>query len=569
MIYRIVVCGVLAATPLSTVAQNLPLRDPYDALQRERDTRRREDALRQVFPDVVRPAVPSEAATPSRMLGYEVDGGPRFLVTSIVPIGDTLLPQATLSRLVSPFQGHPLGVGQINQLLDQLNQALIEAGFTTSRAYVGPQNLQEGILEVTFVAGRVESIQIGHQRFETAAAMPLGWQMVLPFKPGDILRLADIEQAVDQASRVHGATVQVQILPGQASGGSTVAFQRQLAVNEAGVTPRAPISVTIDNQGSSSTGPWRSQFGTVAGDVLGLSESYQLGLTTSRDTNALFGMTSLPWGYNTWSLMGSASEYQNLIGDAALVYGTSGSVAVAFNRLVARDSVSKTAIDVSLTRRHSRRMINNASLTPQAQTVFRVGVNRLTRWSSASTAGQWTWDAGVARGLSSLGADRDAEDRPPDAARAQFTKADLSASADLRSPRGGLLRTRLSGQWTRQPLFSSEQLLAGGHGSVRGLPESALAGDRGLVWRNEWHWARNQPTSTGAAYAFEPFVFLDAARVQLVADRSWQGALSAGLGARARMPVGQIDLMLGRPLRLRAPSVTPSWRLHVQAQFSL
>lgn len=558
-------CACLTVPALS-LAQNLapptPLRDPGESLIREQEQRRREASLTRDNPPPSPMGQPPVG--PSVLGGFPEDlsgDGPRFLVTAIRPDGDELLASRMFLAVARPFLGRELGAAHIGVLLDRLNQTLIEAGFTTSRAYVGPQNLADGILRITFVAGRIEQILYRDQ--SVGADAPWGLRMAMPMAVGDVLRLPDIEQAVDQLNRA-GARVQVQIRPGTLAGGSIVAFEA--------VEPEpqgARYSLSVDNHGSFSTGALRVQLTGEHADSLGLMESLQWGLTTSRDTNALYANVSVPAGYSTFSVMASASEYQNLIGDTALVYGTSGSVALAFNRLLHRDQSSKTALDLSLTRRHSRRAINNAALSPQRQTVARLGVNRLERWPVADGMAQWTVDLGVAKGLRLLGADRDGEDLDPQAARAQFTKLELNTRVERPLSPRWLWRGRLAGQWSARPLFSSEQLFAGGVASVRGLPDSAAGGDRGLSARNEWAWLDAPALPWPAASRLEPYLFLDGARLQTVADGRWQSVLGAGAGLRLAWGGGHAELILGRPLKQPADLRATGWRIHAQVQLAL
>ena len=556
--------GLCLGLPLLAAAQTIPptARDPSDTLLREQEQRRRDAAVArepQPVPPVAEAARSLEVpATFPENLPNE---GPHFLITALRPEGDTLLADADFLRVARPFLGRELGAAHIGVLLDRLNQTLIEAGYTTSRAYVGQQNLAQGVLRVTFVAGRIEQLVYRDQRVDNAAR--LGLRLALPMREGDVLRLPDIEQAVDQFNRA-GAQVQVQIRPGTQTGGSIVAFESALAE-----TQGTRYNLTLDNHGSSSTGALRVQLTGDRVDTLGLMETLQWGLTTSRDTNALYANMAVPVGYNTLSLMASASEYQNLIGDTALVYGTSGSVGLAWNRLLHRDQTSKTALDVSLTRRHSRRAINNVTLSPQRQTVARLGVNRLERWSTAEGNAQWTVDLGLSKGLQLLGADRDDEGLASQAARAQFTKLEFNTGLERPVSPNWQWRARLSGQWSAHPLFSSEQLFAGGVSSVRGLSDSAVGGDRGLSTRQEWVWLSAPVLSWPVSARLEPFVFLDGARLMTVADGRWQSALGAGGGLRLNWTGGQAELVLAYPLRQPAELRATGWRLYAQMQWAL
>src|SRR5260221_5152582 len=66
--------------------------------------------------------------------------GPAFPIHTIRQDGMALLPEAVFARVTAPFVGRSIGVEHINVLLERVNRALIAAGYTTSRAYVGNQS---------------------------------------------------------------------------------------------------------------------------------------------------------------------------------------------------------------------------------------------------------------------------------------------------------------------------------------------------------------------------------------------------------------------------------------------
>lgn len=547
---------LLGLACLSAAAQNNPVRDPNDQLLREQQEKLRQELLEQNSAGKIQQdSQPAAPAADDNAFPADIQAtGPSFDIQHIQATGDSnLLSARAFDRITQPFVNHALAVEHINVLLDRINKALIQAGYTTSRAYVGGQNLKEGVLSITIVAGRIEAIV-----FNGAPATGVGAWLAMPMQEGDILRLRDIEQAVDQFNRLRRNNVQVLIKPGQTNGGSIVEF-----VNKEG--PVARYNLGIDNQGSSNTGRARIQAGVDLGNVLGLMESITLGLTSSKETNAIYGLVSVPWGYNTISAVASISEYQNLIGDTALVYGRSKNFSLSLNRLLARDQNSKTALDISLSKRESTREVNNFALTPQAQTSLRVGVNRLTRFDTALGAGQWTVDVGLSRGLPILGADKDPDDLPKEAARYQFTKLDAAVSLDRPVAERLVYRSRVSALWSHQPLYSSEQLFAGGVSSVRAYPESFLGGDQGLVWRNELALAKTQPLWGSARY--EPYVFADAAILRTVSDKRSRSIAGLGAGARIAYQGAFADLQLGRALRSPDGYEKQGWRVNASLTY--
>ena len=528
---------LLGLACLSAAAQNNPVRDPNDQLLREQQEKLRQELLEQNSAGKIQQdSQPAAPAADDNAFPADIQAtGPSFDIQHIQATGDSnLLSARAFDRITQPFVNHALAVEHINVLLDRINKALIQAGYTTSRAYVGGQNLKEGVLSITIVAGRIEAIV-----FNGAPASGVGAWLAMPMQEGDILRLRDIEQAVDQFNRLRRNNVQVLIKPGQTNGGSIVEF-----VNKEG--PVARYNLGIDNQGSSNTGRARIQAGVDLGNVLGLMESITLGLTSSKETNAIYGLVSVPWGYNTISAVASISEYQNLIGDTALVYGRSKNFSLSLNRLLARDQNSKTALDISLSKRESTREVNNFALTPQAQTSLRVGVNRLTRFDTALGAGQWTVDVGLSRGLPILGADKDPDDLPKEAARYQFTKLDAAVSLDRPVAERLVYRSRVSALWSA-------------------YPESFLGGDQGLVWRNELALAKTQPLWGSARY--EPYVFADAAILRTVSDKRSRSIAGLGAGARIAYQGAFADLQLGRALRSPDGYEKQGWRVNASLTY--
>lgn len=551
----------LALSPMLVHAQPVSARDPNDQIIREQQEKLREEMLRRSAPASIEFEQPAAAAAgmDDRFPEGLQPQGPAFPIHTIRQDGMALLPEAVFARVTAPFVGRSIGVEHINVLLERVNRALIAAGYTTSRAYVGNQSLQEGVLSLTIVPGRIEQLLFNGTPVGPGDDQAPGVHLALAMKQGDVLRLRDIEQSVDQFNRLRRNNVQVQIRPGTQPGGSIVEF-----VNQAGQAAR--YNVSLDNQGAAATGRLRVQLGLDAGNVLGLMESLGAGLTTSTETNALYGTFSMPLGYATLSAMASVSEYQNLIGDTALVHGTSKTYTLSLSRLLQRDQNSKTAMDLSFSHRKSERSVNNISLSPQTQAVLRLGINRLTRFQAGEGLGQWTVDAGISRGMPWLDTNRDPADLPREAARYRFTKLELSASVER--PLGSLLtwRSRALGQWSRHPLYSSEQIFAGGVGSVRGFPESAVGGDKGMVWRNEWALQRS-PQILGGQIRYEPYLFVDAARLSTVADSRSHALASAGGGLRIAFAGGFAELIAGKPLRTPSEMPKPGWRVNASLAY--
>ena len=481
-----------------------------------------------------------------------------FAIDRIEVVGNTVLSDADVEAITAPFAGRRLGANRINLLLRRFTEAFVARGYITTRAYLGEQNLASGVLRVTVVPGRVESFQLNGKTlrpgplplFDTAAG---GWitdaGTVWQFPAtGDTLRLADLEQGVDQLNRLRRNRAEMQILPGQTPGGSVVALANQPG-------DRFRFNAGVDNYGSRVTGISRTRLGIDADNALGLQESLGVSYVGTTDTNAAVASVAVPFGYNTFSYTASMSEYQNTIGDTALLYGRTLGHTFGWNRVMTRDQHGRQALDLTLTWRKTEREINNLELDPQRLTVLRAAWNGLWRFAANGQQGYVTAEAGYSRGLSPFHATPDPSDIRHDEAHAQFNKLDANTTLQLPLPviaeRLQLAwRAQLVGQWTDVALFGSEQIYAGGGMStVRGFREGVIAGDRGAYLRNEVAWA-NAPAIAGIR--MEPYVFLDGGETQYVATHQWQAVAGAGAGIRLSAQWAKqtftSELLVGAPL---------------------
>ncbi|KAB2967968.1 ShlB/FhaC/HecB family hemolysin secretion/activation protein [Zoogloea sp.] len=557
---RRLLIGLALAGGAPALAQQAPLppprQDQGDRILREEMEKERERLLRQQAPRIEQQAGATAAAAAALDPAAVTERAPMFRVGRIEVDGGSLLPARVLERRLAPFRELELGAVRITLLLQGLNKDLIDAGFITSRAYVLSQNLSGGVLSLRIVPGRVEAIRYNGRLIEPAGWSDAGLRLALPMAVGDILQLRDIEQGLDQLNRGRGRQAQVRIVPGETPGGSL------LDILDPPVASAWHPWLGMDNQGSRSTGSRRLRLGLEAADLAGLSETLNLGYTGSLETNALNAGLSLPLGYNTFSLLATWSEYQSLIGNVALLYGTSTNYAAVWNRLLYRDQDTKVGSDVALSLREARREINNVGLVPQRLSVLRAGINRLTRFESLAGSGQWTVDAGFSRGLDAFGAMSDVGSRAGPAARARFGKLDVSGGAALHLPGNWSLRGNGAWQWSGVPLFSSEQIFVGGVASVRGFAESAAAGDRGGYWRSEL--VRSlAAASSGGPWQFEPFGFWDAGHVRALASGRASTLMSAGLGLRVASRSGAFEVIAGRPVVRPADMPDAAFRLNL------
>lgn len=412
-----------------------------------------------------------------------------FKIKSVVLEGATLLSPTKTKSIINPFENSCVGLKEIAFLIRSLTAAYIEKGYITSRVYIPEQNIKKAEkLRLAVIEGKTEAIkftkvQDGTER-QVATAFP-----ELAGKP---LNLRDLEQGIDQLNRLSSNDAKLKIAPGTKPGQSIVKLSNQ-------TSKKWGVSFDSDNLGQDYTGRYKGRISPYIDNLLGLNDHWSFGYERSsvhrpfrirdrkRFGETISGAFSLPYGYWTLYIDGSYYHYKSFVPGAFSNLGTSGEsnqLRATIDRVIHRDQVSKTSLSASLTYKETENLIlgNRIETGSRALTVANLGFTH----TRAMLGGSWAFSASYERGLDWFGALDD--DQNPDPQRAQYEK--LSASISLQLPFKVqdwqfIYHGLISGQYSDDPLFGSEQISLGGYYSIRGFRESVTFGNNGLFARNE------------------------------------------------------------------------------------
>lgn len=141
-----------------------------------------------------------------------------FPIQDIELKGADSLSAADRARLLKPYIGQCLGVAQLNQLLKAITDHYIDNGRVTSRAYLPQQDLSSGHLQVLVVDGKLEALKGAQGSTVTDRELA----MAFPGMVGEALNLREVEQLVDQLSRLPSKQAHMELTPGSQIGGSEV-----------------------------------------------------------------------------------------------------------------------------------------------------------------------------------------------------------------------------------------------------------------------------------------------------------------------------------------------------------
>ncbi|WP_092169879.1 ShlB/FhaC/HecB family hemolysin secretion/activation protein [Pseudomonas sp. NFACC37-1] len=462
---------------------------PEDELLRQQE---RERGLREQLesrPDVRLQAAPVDEGI-ERLPAKET---PCFAINDIRLIGEASEKFQWALRAANPKDdpaiGRCLGGGGINLTMKRMQNAIIEAGYVTTRVLAEAQDLNSGVLVLTLVPGRIREI-----RFEEGTSARANAWNAMPASPGDLLNLRDIEQALENFKRVPTAEADIKIAPARAADARPGESDVVIAWSQ-----RFParVSLSVDNSGSKSTGKYQGNVSLSLDNLLSLNDLFYAsvnhdlggGESGHRGSDGSTLHYSLPFGY--WQLGFTSSEYnyEQSVAGANQTYqyrGESRNNEVRLSRLLYRDAVRKTTAWGSLWTRSSENFIDDTEVGNQKR--------RMAGWQLGldhrEFIGASILDLGVAyrRGTGAHDALRaPEEDFDAGTSRSQI----ITADAQLQVPfQVGDQRLRYIGgwraQWNRTPLVPQDRFSIGGRYSVRGFDgENILSADRGWTLRNE------------------------------------------------------------------------------------
>jgi hemolysin activation/secretion protein len=451
--------------------------------------------------------------------------------------------------------GHCLGSQGVSLLQRRMQNALLTAGFVTSRVLLRPQNLSSGQLVFTVLPGFI------HQIKPTAdSTTGLRQWNALPIRAGDVLNLRDIEQGLENFQRLPSVQANFQIAP--ASAADAPPNRSDVLVQWQQRTPYR-LWLQLDDGGSQATGVLQGS-ATLAvdhlltlNDVFSLSRSQALGGGQAGERgseNNTFSY-SLPLGYWLLGLTLNGGRYRQAVAGAYesyLYHGKSENAALKLSRLLLRDADSKTGLNLQLWQRKTSSFINDAEIDVQRRRMagWELGVSHETRLGEGAFSASLNYRRGTGA--------RRSQPAPEEAFNEGSARLQLwLAEAQLVLPFRGMgqswqFSSLWRGQYNQTPLIPLDHFSIGSRSTVRGFNgDKQLSADRGWLVRNELSWQFK---------GREIYLAYDHGEVGGPAAAWLQGRRLSGatLGSRGRLLGIDYEIFLSKPLHYPTHFRTPS-----------
>jgi hemolysin activation/secretion protein len=432
------------------------------------------------LPELVEPQKPAFELPPAPAPLPEADrldpAQERIVVQHFAVEGSTVFSPEQIAALTVPYENRPITFEELVRLRNEITLAYVNAGYQNSGAVIPQQKMEDGVLRMQVVEGRLSRIDIQgtrwfreayfRERLEASASEPLNVNSVQQ-------RL----QLFQQDPRIR--QVHAELHPGERPGD---------AVLEARFEEEVPYRARLEanNYESPSIGSNQVQLGLGHDNPLGFGDRLSTQVSFTEGYQDYFASYEVP--VTRWdTTLGASYEYSSseVIEDpfdAINIESRSQTVALRLRQPLLRDL--NTTLDASLSAewRESKTFLLDEPFSftegPDdgvgRETVIRLGLDWVYRDLAQVVA---------ARSLMSTGVDAlDAtvnEGSVPDGQffvwLGQFQYLRRTPLWDTQV----LFRTDV--QLSTSALLSLEQFAVGGHGTVRGYRENYLVRDNGLV----------------------------------------------------------------------------------------
>ncbi|MFI5342521.1 MAG: ShlB/FhaC/HecB family hemolysin secretion/activation protein, partial [Candidatus Methylomirabilales bacterium] len=250
----LLLCVFSVPAKVAAQAQLPPAAQPG---QQELEPERRPGA-----PDMTpRPPAEIEKPAPSGAPPKEAEG-PKVLVTQFRVTGNTVIPSAKLEALVRSEEGKELSLAQLREVAARITDYYADKGFILARAYLPPQDVREGVLEIAVLEGTIGRIEVtGNERYNSATIT----RALTRVENAKVVNEGLLETAINDLNDYPGLNVRASLKPGESRGTTDVVLTAQ---------ERVPVNfgVDVDNYGSRFTGFWRYGVELGYGNIAGLGD---------------------------------------------------------------------------------------------------------------------------------------------------------------------------------------------------------------------------------------------------------------------------------------------------------
>ena len=398
----------------------------------------------------------------------------RIQVKKIVIEGLVGLSATERDRLVSPYEGTGVTLGQLRKLTLRLGNAMRAHGYFLARASLPPQEIQNGLVRIVVSPGRYGSVEVkGNQHYSDRFVR----RFFAPAVDQGYVRARQLERSLLTLNDFTDLRVRATFHPGARTGETDLVLQ---------VADAAPFHVSLDydNYGNKLVGRNRAGVSVTGGNVIWEGDELFLRVVEpfpSQSDPIYQASFSAPAGARGVRVGAQYTRAKTRVGGAFApldLRGDAEIVSLVVHKPVERMLRRYNTFHFGL---HSKTITNFVFGTTISS---RDELRELTLGYDGYQVydnGQFGHTSVITQGLGTAfgGSPNGAALASRASAGNAFTKLNSDIYRSWRVSRDGSLLGRLGIQVAARPLVTAEQYGVGGPDSVRGFIQSEFLGDDG------------------------------------------------------------------------------------------
>jgi hemolysin activation/secretion protein len=468
-------------------------------------------------------ALPNEE---SEEINVTVTDGVVYPVREIVLHDNTLLSSGEVMAIINRYTHQDLGIRALTKLAKELTNLYIEHGYITSRVYLTPQDISDGVVDLYALEGSVEKVITDNSKTK------------LPFFgiANNALDLVKLENSLEQVNRLRSNKTTMNLIPGEGRGGSVVMLNTQ---------ETRPVfgNLGINNYGSDSTGKFQLSGGLTWENPLGISDIFTANINTTdkhQEGKKSFGnfyTYGVPLGSCLWEAGFSRFTYDQTIHGLNNDFISHGeSVVASLTSTYKLHHTQEYSIDINaqIAKKSNESRIEGTLIESSTYdlSVGNLGLKYVYRQPSWELYTLLNYYQGMNIFNPTTG-----RTLPND-----FSKYTLSVGATKYLAMPLPITYQFSGfvQHSTDLLYSVEQISIGGAYSIRGFQKQGITGNSGWYTRNDLNIPFNE--------YFSPYIAYDIGHIS--SDSSTEGGTlsSASVGLRTHYRAFSLDVYHANPL---------------------
>ena len=387
-----------------------------------------------------------------------------MLINQIVTDPSEILSTEELQSILESYEGEAVDIDTLQKVVEEINQLYSEKGFITAKALLPPQDVEDGVVYIQLVEGRLGRLLLEGNSSTSDRFI----QGRISLESEDIIKLDLLEQDILYLNKTSDVNLRGELSAGESFGKTDV----MLIVSEPSLSQAVFF---LDNAGRSETSSYRWGTTLVNRSVFGYRDP--LTISAVQGEGSLSGSISYNWplsrsgtrlgtSYDLSSVNVISGEFETV---EIAAHSSGLSVFLTHPMVVEAPRVVEGFMEWH--QRKSRTFFSSHQLLESKSTSTVMGLTMETIGSRQHTNSV----SSVTFGVNDAGVDQD------------FMKLNWYYNSHYVQENDNQFIHRLALQWSASRLLPpAEQFAVGGMATVRGYAEGLLTGDSGYLISMEY-----------------------------------------------------------------------------------